>query len=301
MHLFNTHIVYCCSMSANTSNKVLFWLRFFCFFLLFGRAWQHLRWDAPFRALLWDQNIMEAWVTQFTSYEWSEWIRSETVDGNIQNWIMGFGLLYLVGAIGVLLVNKKWPRKPTIFFFGMLTSCLMFLAFLYCKEKFYHGGQFLEYAIQFSLPSLLVYAIFYNALNDRYQFVLKLVIGATFLGHGLYALGYYPVPGNFVQMTLSIFPFFSESAAFLYLKIAGILDLLAVVFLFIPRLVKPAVYYCIGWGFLTACARVLANFYPELWLDSIDQWLPETLYRLGHGGVPLILLFLINQKNQLKT
>ena len=283
-------------MKRSDSNLVLTLLRYLCFFLFLGRAWQHIRWDAPFRALLWDQNIMEGFVTKYTNYEWSEWIRSPEMDSIIQGWIEGFGWFYLFCAIVVLLVRKTWPKKIVLFLFAFASLSLIVLALLYCKEKFYHGGQFLEYAIQFSLPLLFYFALFKNYNNSSFKIALKVAIASTFFGHGLYALGYYPVPGNFVQMTLSTFPFLSEQSAYLYLKIAGVLDLVCVVAIFFPKLTKPALYYCIIWGFLTALARVVANFYGDLWLDSLDQWLPETLYRLGHGGVPLVLLLILNNE-----
>ena len=239
---------------------------------------------------------MEGFVTRFTDYQWSEWIRSPEMDAMIQNGIQSIGVFYLICALFTLIIKPNWGKRLALIVYSLGAFSLIFLASLYCKEKFYHTGQFLEYSIQWSLPLLFYFTLYHDWKSKLFENVLKLVIACTFLGHGLYALGYYPVPGNFVQMTLSIFPFFTESTAKVYLMIAGVLDLLAVPLLFLNKTVKPALIYCIIWGFLTALARVVSGFYPEFWIDSLDQWLPETLYRLGHGGVPLVLYLVLKTK-----
>jgi len=40
-------------------------LRISCCCLLVGRAWQHLFWDAPFRAFLWDEHLLQGIVEGF--------------------------------------------------------------------------------------------------------------------------------------------------------------------------------------------------------------------------------------------
>ena len=85
------------------------------------------------------------------------------------------------------------------------------------------------------------------------------MIGITFLSHGLYAFGFYPVPGNFIDMTISIFGI-SETEARTFLWIAGIIDVLILPLLFVNKMLKIVVIYSVFWGFLTALARVFANF-----------------------------------------
>ena len=59
-------------------NKVL---RLATFALFAGRAWQHLFWDAPFRALLWDKETME----NFDEFKRSlEWFRSSFPEWHLQ-------------------------------------------------------------------------------------------------------------------------------------------------------------------------------------------------------------------------
>ena len=159
---------------------------------------------------------MEGFVIRFTNYKWSEWIRSPEIDSAIQSGIQGIGWFYLLCALLVLFVKPNWNKKITLTVLGIGIISLIILAALYCKEKFYHSGQFLEYSIQWSLPLFFYASLFYDWKSKTFEMALKVVIAATFLGHGLYALGFYPVPGNFVQMTLNVFPFLSENVSLIF-------------------------------------------------------------------------------------
>jgi hypothetical protein len=44
------------------------------------------------------------------------------------------------------------------------------------------------------------------------------------------------------------------------------------------------------WGSLTTLARTYAHFHADFPWDSLFQWLPHTLYRVPHAGLPLFLL-----------
>jgi len=88
-------------------------------------------------------------------------------------------------------------------------------------------------------------------------------------------------------MLLATIPFgtfhLSDSQALWWLKVAGVIDFIAAAALFIPALMRPAIWYCIVWGTLTAFARIVSNFSFDLPLDSLHQWLHETIFRLPHG------------------
>lgn len=268
-------------------------LRAATFLLFAGRAWQHLFWDAPFRALLWDQNSMESIVLYFRGGTWQEYVTSAATDRFIQTAITGFGIFYVLMALITLFIRGR-HRKQFLALYILSSVSLAFLAFLYTMEKFYHAGQFFEYAIQIMLPLLFWYTLKQRTNLSGLLLAMKTAIALTFSAHGLYATGFYPQPGVFVDMFISILRV-SETAAVKMLFLAGILDFGVSVALFIPRLAKYALLYAALWGGLTAVARTWANFYFDFPLNSLHQNLYETFYRLPHMLVPLAAIFILFQ------
>jgi hypothetical protein len=265
-------------------------LRLATFVLFAGRAWQHLFWDAPFRALFWDKGIMEGLVLYFRGGTWQEYVTSAATDHFIQTTIVGFGIFYAVMALLTLFIKKH--TKLFLLLYILSSLALAFLAFLYCKEKFYHLGQFLEYSIQVFLPLFFYYHLTEKIKPEKLVLFLKITIALTFSAHGLYAVGFYPQPGVFVDMLINILHL-SEATAKTFLVVAGILDFVLALAIFIRPIAKYALIYAALWGGLTALARVWANFYWVFALDSLHQNLHETLYRLPHMLVPLAVLFLL--------
>lgn len=262
-------------------------VQFSAFTVLLGRAWQHLYWDAPFRTLLWDEALLGGYVQQWFGMTWETYITSMEVDENIDWSIKCFGVLYLLGAFTALFV-KRLPR----FFHHLLllsTIGLIFLALLYCKERFFSVGQFFEYTLQFGSPLFLWYYATHQQPfpTKKILLLLKIAIALTFTCHGLYAVGYYPIPVQFAEMTMNILGI-GEEAAKTFLTIAGILDFLVAVGIFLPwKWARLFLGYAIIWGFGTTIARVWANFNWE-WLDYVLlQWLHESVMRMPHFLMPL--------------
>ena len=82
-------------------------LRIAAVLLFAGRAWQHLFWDAPFRTLLWDQQIMEGLVLWIRGGTWQEYATSEKTDLFI-GWVTrGFGAFYSLMAVLTIFVSRK--------------------------------------------------------------------------------------------------------------------------------------------------------------------------------------------------
>ncbi|MGB3464661.1 MAG: hypothetical protein WBA74_05315 [Cyclobacteriaceae bacterium] len=265
-------------------------LKISCFLLFLGRAWQFLFWDAPLRALLWDEDLMEKIVVNVFNVTWYDYVTNEKADMIIQGAIQTTGLFYLCMAIVSLFIHSNFRFGKALL--GISSLSLLFLAFLYCKEKFYHHGQFFEYAIQFSLPVFLLIITYYRKQVAKANFILfiKIAVALTFVSHGLYAIGFYPRPGIFIDMTINSLGV-TEPVAHQILLIAGILDFIAAIGLFLNRIAKPFIIYCIVWGLLTAVARTWANIqidFPDLAI--LSQYLPQTLYRLPHGLLPVALL-----------
>jgi len=265
--------------------------------VFFGRAYQHLFWDAPFRTLLWDEQIMSGIVQFFSSLTWEAYINSLVIDDGINQIIRGFGWFYIV--CGIISLGMKWmPRilQRLVLLGGV---GLILLALLLWKEKFYSLGQFFEYSLQFSLPFFFYYSIQRVELGPRFIFWLKIAAAITFICHGLYAIGYYPQPGTFMEMTVEIMGC-SDHTASSFLKLMGILDFVVASLIFLPKFARLALLYMVVWGFLTALARIWTNFD----FGNIGEHLHQTgfafLFRAGHFLIPLGLWWEDRKRNNEK-
>ncbi len=274
-----------CKMKSNQTQLLLKT----CVFLIFiGRAYQHLFWDAPYRTFFWDESTLKPIIEGVFKTPWQDYVTSAKTDSVIQTIIKLNGVLYLIAAISVILIkkiNRKWFRIPILI--GGFS--LIVLTILMTKEKFYHTAQFFEHSIQFGLPFVLLYSFSEKFNLEKFIFVLKLLIAFTFFCHGLYAFGFYPVPGKFVDMVIQILGF-SEENAITFLYIAGIIDFILAILIFIPKLQLYALWYAVIWGLLTAIARIAANFYLDFPLQSIHQNIHEVVFRIPHGLTPLLVI-----------
>ena len=258
--------------------------------VLLGRGWQHIFLDAPYRALLWDESWMGRLVRILGWDSWDSYITSSGADHGIDQMIVWIGVILLLTFVITLFwrICPHWMRQ---IFWSFSWIVLVLLAFFYCKEKFYAVGQFFEYSLQFGSVFLL-WSVFRHRWNSKYfVLIVKAAIALTFICHGLYAVGYYPRPGHFVEMCINFFGM-SESAATGFLWGAGILDFVAAILIFVPiRLVSNiGLGYCVIWGAMTAFARVAASYYGQDITEVLVTELPGTIYRLPHFLVPLGLL-----------
>ncbi|MFN7116886.1 MAG: hypothetical protein ACK4TA_08820, partial [Saprospiraceae bacterium] len=254
-----------------------------------GRAWQHLYWDAPYRVLLWDEDWMRPIVQGIFGWQWEDYVTSMPIDRGIQNFIRATGGYYIVAALAAIFINK-WKKIAVIILWIGAVSLIM-LALLYCKDKFYHIGQFLEYTLQWSSPLFLIWLYRRQAVGPQFLIWMKIAIALTFVCHGLYAIGYYPRPGEFLEMSMVILNI-NEAGALLFLQIVGILDFVGSILLFLPaKISRVALWYLAFWGLVTTFARVLAPFQLGISIDTILlQHLHESIYRMPHFLVPLALV-----------
>lgn len=271
----------------NTKTITLF-LKISCFFIFIGRAYQHLFWDAPFRSLLWDQNLLEPIIDGIFNLSWNDYVTSLEVDNYIQQAIKITGILYIICAILILVIHqhsKQWIKN--IICIGGIN--LVLLSLLITKDKFYHLAMFFEHSIQFCLPFVLLYFL-KNKNRYRLQSILKIILALAFVCHGLYAIGaLYPLPANFVTMTLNILPI-DEPTAKLLLLVMGIIDFVIAIGVFVPKIAKPFLIYATFWGIATALARLISPLTYGFSLDIFHQYLYLVLYRIPHGLVPLLIL-----------
>jgi len=258
-----------------------------------GRAWQHWRWDAPYRALLWDEEWMSRPVSTLLGMNWEVYITNMEVDMTIQSGIQAMGVFYFCCALIALFL----PKLPVFFRYILLVggSSLLFLAFLYGKERFFSIAQVFEYTLQFGSPFLFVYLLKHPTLSSSLILLIKVAIALTFTAHGLYAVGYYPRPVHFMEMTMNILGV-GEDVAIQFLNTAGILDFIISLGIFLPwRWSKYCLLYAAFWGLSTTIARVWAYF-DWAWLTMIlEQWLHESVMRFPHFLIPLGLFIYLHR------
>lgn len=254
--------------------------------VFWGRAWQHLYWDAPYRTLLWDENWMRWLVENMFQTSWNDYV--STSDGAIRVFIRSVGWFYVLCGFGAIFI-KKIPRLVVPMLY-MGSAGLILLAALYGKEKFFHLGQFLEYTLQWASPLFLMILWQKEAFTKKLTRWMKLAIALTFVCHGLYAIGYYPRPVGFLEMTMNILHL-GDQQAIIFLKIAGVLDFIAAVLIFLPgKMGVAGLVYCVFWGFFTTIARIWAHFYIEFFPNFLLQWLHESILRFPHFLIPLAVL-----------
>lgn len=255
--------------------------------LLLGRAWQHLFWDAPYREFLWDEYWMKDLVSLVFGLSWSEYVGNPLYDERIQFFLQGIGWFYLLAA-GAALGIQWLPRLAR----PILTTSswtLLILALIGWKEQGWQIGQLLEQSLQWTTPLLLAVSS-KGAIPEQWiRYGTRVAISSTFIGHGLYALGYYPIPGNFLEMTMRSLSI-GEDPARQFLFLIGILDVLAALGVLWPRYFKTAIFtYLIVWGLLTSLARVWGYFSFDFIENWLQMWVYELLIRFPHFLVPSFL------------
>lgn len=251
-----------------------------------GRAYQHLFWDAPYREILWDPFWSGYIVENIFGIPWDDFAQNQSVDATISKLVIGIGFFYLACAVVAIFIKclGKWGRGLML----IGSFALFVLALAYTKEHFYHFGQFFEYSLQICSPVFLVWLLSRGPFHMLIG-AMKLNIALTFICHGLYAIGYYPVPGLFLSMTIHVFGTDAAQTA-TFLKVAGVLDFAVALGIFLPaRASKWILLYAVIWGGATAMARIVGNFYWQFPLESLHQWTSEAVYRFPHFLIPAAL------------
>jgi hypothetical protein len=280
---------------TNLSKKGLFfWLQLATISVLFGRAYQHLFFIAPYSELFWDENML-APLLELVQVEWSAYL----------SWDLMFyyqhlcGIILTLGVVVACLPEVYRKRFRGVFLLNALILTILAIALF--KGNFFRIGQLIEYSAQFGCVYLFYFWHRDNAFKRVSIYdIIRVLVALTFIGHGLYAIGFYNAPYNFSQMVWETFPFFTEKMTASFLMVFGVLDLIAVVLLFVksrPVLYRGALAYCIIWGALTAFARIVSTFYIEMPLMSLHDGIYEVIYRFPHFLLPLILL-LFDQKEK---
>jgi len=262
--------------------------------LFLARAWNYIYWDSPLRSFLWDEDLLTRWVERM-GYTWSEWVTNPEINQSIASTIQVQGILFVVAAIAVLFL-EKFPRSSAILVAIGGLQCLLHVC-LTTKAHFGQVGQFIEQTLQWVSPFLLLATFVPVVTPKTLDWLMRWAIALTFCGHGLYAIGFYPVPGNFQEMMMAGLSVSNQQALQL-LKLAGLLDFLAAGLLLLPfaQWAKWGLYYTIIWGALTAFARVWSYFSLYSFQGLTQQWLPESMSRGVHFLIPLALFYIWKTK-----
>ena len=135
--------------------QVILWLKILCLFVFMGRAWQHLRWDAPYRAFFWSEAILSPVFNQM-GWSWQYYVTHS--DTYMVMGIRVIGVFLLCAAVCALLAS---PQRFLPRLILPLSSVLLFiLALLYWKEKGFYIGELIEYGAQVACPWLLYAAVY---------------------------------------------------------------------------------------------------------------------------------------------
>ncbi|MEM9848906.1 MAG: hypothetical protein AAF847_13545 [Bacteroidota bacterium] len=256
-----------------------------------GRAYNYFFWGSPIRVLLWDQDLFSPFVENVLRMTWEAYAANTQVSTYLDIMTKVGALFFLLCSLVSFLILFK--RKTYLLSFLYIGSFVLVChALLEMKDHFYHYAQFFEHSIQIGTPLLLGWAVFHPNRQQRTLSLAKILIALTFVAHGLYAMGFYPVPGHFIDMTISILGI-SEDQARLFLKVAGILDLILGVALFLPKIDRYALMYAVLWGFLTASARIVSGFEADFVATSLHVYACQTVFRLAHALTPLAALLLL--------
>ncbi len=274
--------------------KPYFLLRLAAISASLGIGWLALTNGLALRELLWDATAFGP-VPEAFGWSWKEWVTSAGVDRGITLAEKTIGVVFLLLA-GLLAFRSKGYSGWLV---GLIPLVLLLSLrpLLFWKAHFYQLGALLELAMQTLAPLLFVW--YGRKISDKpaaWAAGFWRFVGATtafaFIGHGLYAVGFYPVPAHFVFMTQSGLGV-GEDAARQLLFSVGILDFLAAALLLLPwrKAWEVALVWVIPWAILTTLAR-LWSYGGFVGVDTLlTQWLPQVVVRLPHVLLPLGLFF----------
>ncbi|MCH2180908.1 MAG: hypothetical protein MK108_02790 [Mariniblastus sp.] len=262
-------------------------LRLAAFFCFAGWTWVHYYWEGPYGVLFWDEHVYG--LAERLGISWESFVGSGANDGVIQTVIRQMFWLYLGCAILTLTVRRgAWVQMAFLLFGSGLLSLVAYTKYLSAERQL---PMLLEFGGQVLAPAVLVLALALGARHRLTVILAVLAVVMTFAGHGAYAIGWWPTPGNFYGMITKILPVDHETVVGI-LFTAGVLDFAVCVALCIPVLRRPAALYATCWGLLTALARPWAGMDTTLHYWGADQFVHEAVLRAPHFLLPLYLFLL---------
>ncbi|MEM6723785.1 MAG: hypothetical protein AAF598_07080 [Bacteroidota bacterium] len=256
------------------------------FLFILGLGWLFMMGYSPFRSILWDEALWKGLIESVLGYNWSDYVTSDLPIRMTAVLEVVFIFMLAFAGLFTWQVQIHWARWVIL----LTASFLVVFAIWDWRSHSWRIPQILEHAARAGSLFLILGAFYWQWSKARLIRISEWLIGATFVGHGLFALGWWPRPGHFVDMTILLLNC-SESQAVFFLQIVGWLDLIsALIVLMQWPGTKVALWYMIIWGLATAIARIASNYYAELASEQLMRWLPEVLIRTPHYLLPLFVV-----------
>ncbi len=244
----------------------------------------HFYWEGSYGVLLWHESTFK--LASRLGLTWEEFVGSGADDGFVQAWIARIWWLYLACTLLTMTVRKRsWIQMSGLVFGSALLFLLSFASYISAQRQL---PTFVENGGQMLIPILLVMALALGVRHRMTVIVAVIAVIMTFAGHGCYALGLWPTPGNFYAMTSLVLGVEYPTAQSI-VRTAGVLDFMVCVAICIPYLRRASALYATVWGFLTAIARPIAGMSWGLNYWGADQYLHEAVLRAPHFLIPLYL------------
>ncbi|MDB4384932.1 hypothetical protein N9023_00490 [Opitutaceae bacterium] len=254
---------------------------------LAGWAWVQLYWEGPYGILLWNAETF-AWAENW-GMDWAVFVGTGANDGLVQLWLGALGGFFVLCA-GVTFSARR-ESKLQLAVLGGGTGLLVVLAYAKYLSAQKQIPMFVEHGAQMLSPALLVMALTLGVRHRATVVVAIIALIATFAGHGYYAVGWLPTPGNFHAMTSLVLGVEYETAN-LFLRIAGTLDFVVCIGILIPAVRRLSALYATLWGLVTALARPVAGMSWDLNYWGADQFVHEGVLRAPHFLLPFFLYLL---------
>lgn len=190
--------------------------------------------------------------------------------------------LWLFLLVWIVFANKQ---RVAIVLFAMSTI-LTTLAVIVMAHKNWQIQNFIEHALQYGVPALAGLYVLKSASSKTVQRIAKVLMAATFVGHGVYAFGVDIASTNFVPMvsaTLNV----DVQTAQNFLRVAAVLDFLFAASILTGIGLRYTIWYGVVWGVLTALARWY--YFGMLGMENgtMLKAMVETGFRMCHGLIPL--------------
>lgn len=280
------------STDSPHTDRWLTWLAVGTSLTLFARGWLTWRWDSPIRGLFWQEDWWSPLLENALGIPWSTW--AEQSDGWITPLLGILGILLMLSAFAPWLVLRRSSWASGLLWLAF--AILLVDSFARWVGADFDLGMGIEHSLQMSMPLAFLYAARNPSPSTRWWVVMAIASAFTFVGHGLYASGFHPVPLSYQTMTTKILGTENPDFVITFLRVAGWLDFAAAIGLFLRPLRTVSLVYMIGWGGATALARTWAHFGGESPLFGLDPWIAETLVRTPHWMLPLLLLWALHRK-----
>jgi hypothetical protein len=264
-----------------------------CIGVLLGRGWQHIFWDPPYRTLLWDENLFKPVIEKVFGIPWEKYVTSIRIDHNFQTSFKIIGFLLVLGIFFTFFLNRI--KRVAENYLLICTGWLFILSIIYWKEYFWDFPQFAELCSQWMAPAIFVGLNRSHERNIDMIKILKITLALTFFGHGLYALGLVPIPGQWIDMVINALNI-SETNSKYFLKAVGVLDIIASVLVFFPKFRKYGYWYMAIWGACAAIGRLVGTYYSEIgFFNFLHQQAGEFLYRIPQFLLPIVALLILKE------